>query len=109
MVGDMEESGRLPGSTRLATGLPSFSGAKLKSVSSLLRITPLATSWLPKKLSMVEVQLATSPFRSTATKWLVPTSGCGPAAVRGCAPGGVPGSEVRKDRSSRIIADRRLR
>ncbi len=42
-VGAMDERGRLPGCTRLATGLPSASaGAKLKSVSSLLSKKPPA-------------------------------------------------------------------
>ena len=36
-VGAIELRGRLPGSTRLATGLPSIVGERLKSVSSLLR------------------------------------------------------------------------
>ena len=36
-VGAMDERGRLPGCTRLATFIPFFSGAKVKSVISLLR------------------------------------------------------------------------
>ena len=57
----MEDSGRLPGSTRLATGSPSFSGAKVKSVSSLLSTMPRAISWLPNNPSTVEVILAILP------------------------------------------------
>jgi hypothetical protein len=40
-VGDMDERGRLPGSTRLAMGLPAASvGARLKSVNSLFSRKP---------------------------------------------------------------------
>ena len=61
MVGAMEERGRLPGSTRFATGLPSSSGAKAKSVSSLLSRKPSATTREPKPVSIVVVSESMSP------------------------------------------------
>ena len=71
MVGAIEERGRLPGSTRFATALPSFSGAKEKSVSWLFRMKP-PTIWRePKAFSTDVVIESTLPSPSTMTKWLV--------------------------------------
>ena len=75
-VGDIEERGRLPGSTRLAIGLPLASvGAKLKSVSSLLSKKPLTMRRAPKPASMVVVMATALPCASTMLMWLVPYSG----------------------------------
>ena len=79
----MEERGRLPGSTRLATGRPcSSAGAKLKSVSSLLSKKPpgrlgsvLTMRREPKPDSMVVVMASALPKASTMLMWLVPYSG----------------------------------
>jgi hypothetical protein len=77
-VGAMEERGRLPGCTRLATGLPSASvGAKLKSVSSLFSRKPLTIWRAPKTSSMVVVMARALPCASTMLMWLVPYSGWG--------------------------------
>ena len=61
MVGAIDERGRLPPSTRFATGLPSSSGAKAKSVSSLLSRKPSVITRLPKPVSMVVVAESMSP------------------------------------------------
>ena len=75
MVGAMEERGRLPASTRLATGLPSSVVAKEKSVSSLLSRKPLfVIRRAPKPSSMVVVIDTALPLRSTIEMWLVPNS-----------------------------------
>ena len=92
IVGDMEDTGRLPPFTALATGLPSFMGAKVKSVSSLLRKKPAAISWLPNGPSIVDVMVTTLPSLSTATKLVVPGTSLEGASVRGSASGGVPAS-----------------
>ena len=55
MVGAIELRGRLPASTRLATGRPSSSGAKEKSVSSLLSRKPPTIRCEPKPASIVVV------------------------------------------------------
>jgi len=74
-VGDMDERGRLPGSTRLAMGLPSAPlGAKLKSVNSLLSRKPLTMRRLPKAASIVVVMATALPCASTMLTWLVPYS-----------------------------------
>ncbi len=90
MVGDMDERGRLPASTRLAAWRPwASTGARAKSVSSLLSIMPPAIRPDPKGASTVAVMETTSPAASTITKWVVPgasavvsrptLSGAGPA------------------------------
>jgi hypothetical protein len=46
-VGDIDERGRLPGSTRLATGRPwASAGTKLKSVSWLFSRKPPGRRWV---------------------------------------------------------------
>src|SRR5262249_51014082 len=65
MVGAMELRGRLPGPTRLATGCPSRSGWKAKSVSSLLSRKPSTICRDPNALSMLVVKLRASPSAST--------------------------------------------
>ena len=74
MVGAIEERGRLPGSTRFATGTPSRWERKEKSVSSLLSRKPRAISREPKPASIVVVIETTSPASSTIDRWLVPGS-----------------------------------
>src|SRR5205814_9711878 len=65
-VGAIAERGRLPASTRLATGLPSSSGANEKSVSSLLSRKPLRViRRLPKASSIVVVIATALPYGST--------------------------------------------
>ena len=61
MVGDIALMGRLPGAGALATGLPSRTGSKEKSVSSLFRKNPLAMISEPKTNSTVMVIETTSP------------------------------------------------
>ena len=95
MLGDIDERGRLPPSTRLATGAPPAVGSKLKSVSSLLSTMPPATSELPKPPSTVEVSDATLPAASTAAKWVVDGTSPPGAEVRGWAPFGMPAFGLR--------------
>ena len=99
MVGDIELRGRLPPSTRLATGAPSFSGAKLKSVSSLLRIEAVDRQARSER-ALDRRGLATRrcPQRSTATMCEVPGTSASAAAVTRGAPGGVPAVDVRRSR-----------
>jgi hypothetical protein len=73
-VGDIDERGRLPGWTRLATGLPFASGSAEKSVSSLFSSTPRTMICAPNGASMVVVKLTALPQRSTMLMWLVPRS-----------------------------------
>ena len=86
----MDDNGRFPPITRLATGAPFFSGEKVKSVNSLFKKKPPATNWLPNGPSIVDVILAILPLRSTAVKCVVPATSLEMAAVRGIAPGGFP-------------------
>ena len=66
MVGAIDERGRLPGSTRFATGAPSTSGANEKSVSSLLsRKPPSVSRWLPNAHSIDDVIATALPAPST--------------------------------------------
>ena len=71
MVGAIELRGRLPGSTRLATGRPSRSGTKAKSVSSLLSMKPRTMSCAPNACSMLLVSATALPASSTTERWLV--------------------------------------
>ena len=76
-VGAIDERGRLPGSTRLATGRPVASaGAKLKSLSSLFSRKPRTIWRAPKASSMVVVIDTARPSASTMLMWLVPYSIC---------------------------------
>ena len=59
----MELRGRLPGATLLATGAPSSTGRKLKSVSSLLSRKPRTMMRLPKNDSIVVVIETALPSR----------------------------------------------
>jgi hypothetical protein len=86
-----------------------LTGAKVKSVNSLFRKKPLATSWLPKGPSIVDVIEATLPAPSVATKCVVAGTSEDSPAVRGCAPGGVPASYLGSDDVSEISADRPFR
>ena len=70
----MELRGRLPGPTRLATGLPSISGSKEKSVSSLFSKNPATMMREPKPLSMVVVMETMLPSESTTDRCEVPCS-----------------------------------
>ena len=76
IVGDIELRGRLPASTRLATGRPASSLArKEKSVSWLLSRKP-RTSWKLPKADSMEVVIDTAlPPASTIETWLVDGSG----------------------------------
>src|SRR3954469_23861883 len=71
MVGDIELRGRLPGSTRLATGCSGVPAEKEKSVSSLLSRKPRTIRPDPKLLSIVVVIETVLPNLSTIEKWLV--------------------------------------
>ena len=108
MVGDIEERGRLPGATRFATGRPSTSGRKEKSVSSLFEQHSRApSSRAPKTSSMVVVIATTLPAASMIDRWLVPFSGCGgwEAQRRRRPPGRVAGAR----RGQRAVAVDQLR
>ena len=72
MVGAIELRGRLPGSTRLATGRPSRAGRKEKSVSSLLSRKPRTINCEPNAPSMVVVIDTALPSPSMIEIWLVP-------------------------------------
>ena len=74
IVGDMAESGCLPGAGALATGFPSRTGSKEKSVSWLSRMKPFTIISDPIGASTVVVIETTSPRLSTMDMWLVP--GC---------------------------------
>ena len=65
MVGDVEERGRLPGSTRLATGRPNWSGRKEKSVSSLFSRKPRTITRAPNASSIVVVSETALPAASS--------------------------------------------
>src|SRR5690348_14778162 len=75
-VGAMVLLGRLPGCTRLATGIPPGpAGSAEKSVSWLFRMKP-STMWNdPNADSTVVVSAAALPSESTTLTWLVPCSG----------------------------------
>jgi hypothetical protein len=65
-VGAIELRGRLPGSTRFATGGPSASaGSSEKSVSSRFSRNPFTICRLPQPLSMVVVMFTMRPSPST--------------------------------------------
>src|SRR6266702_2069519 len=93
-VGDIELRGRLPGSTRFATGRPSCSGRNEKSVSSLLSRKPSTISREPNSCSMVVVMATASPAASTIERWLVEgRSKLAPSPHKlACDAGGTPGS-----------------
>ena len=100
MVGAMALRGRLPGSMRLATGFPSCSATKEKSVSWLFRRKPRTICWLPKAYS-IEVVIATAlPSASTMDRWLVEASSseASSASSASGAPGGEPGRARPSDR-----------
>ena len=67
MVGAIEERGRLPGSTRLATAASAGPGSKAKSVSWLLRMKPSTMSREPNAFSTDVVIEAMLPSASTMT------------------------------------------
>ena len=72
-----------PARTRLATGWPSRSGLKEKSVSSLLSRKPSTNSREPNGPSMVVVKLTALPSPSTMLIWLVDTGSiCGSGAAQ---------------------------
>jgi len=86
-------AGRLPGCTRLATGLPCASvGLSEKSVRWSLSRKPFVICMLPKALSMVVVIAIALPRRSTMEMWLVEGSSGESSLPRGSAPAGVPGA-----------------
>ena len=60
-VGAIDERGRLPPSTRFATGAPSTSGSRAKSVSSLLSRKPPLITREPKLVTIVVVAETMSP------------------------------------------------
>src|SRR6185312_16996555 len=74
IVGDIEDSGCLPGAGALATGFPSRDGSSEKSVSWLSRTKPPTTISEPNGASTVVVIDTTTPLSSTMDMWLVP--GC---------------------------------
>ncbi|MNI59414.1 hypothetical protein D3C73_1145750 [compost metagenome] len=111
MIGAIELRGRLPGSTRLATSLPSGSlNDEEKSVISLFNKKPRTKILLPNSLSMVVVMDSALPCLSTATRWLV--DGSSSALSRpsvSSLPSGSPGSATFMLRSGWINAPRARR
>ena len=111
MVGDIDERGRLPGSTRLATAAPSFSGEKAKSVSWLLSRKP-PTIWRePKAFSTELVMDSTLPASSTMVKWLVEGMSSMTPSTRSSAlsHGGSPGTDRIFGQRGRPAQQRRAR
>src|SRR5258706_3177921 len=91
MVGDMAESGRLPGAGALATGFASSTGSSEKSVRVLLRKNPFTITSAPNTDSTEVVMEITWPVLSTMVMWLVPCNTaerCGAYSARFC--GGAP-------------------
>src|SRR5690606_1968324 len=91
IVGAIVLRGRLPGWTRLATGVPSSStGSAAKSVSWLFSMNPSTIRNEPNDDSMEVVNAAALPCASTMLMWLVPCSGTGTGAPAGASnsPGG---------------------
>ena len=108
ITGAIEERGRLPGATALAAGAPSrCRGSNEKSVSWLFSRKP-STMWnAPNADSMVVVNDAALPCRSTTLMWLVPCSGgAGTGAMGGP---NSPGCAVPMVRSGEISAARPAR
>src|SRR5512135_2347096 len=90
-VGAIELRGRLPGSTRLATGRPPDCGTNEKSVSWLFSRKPRTITRAPNTSSIVVVASAL-PYLSTTEMCEVEVfggDGSGAKAVVG--PGGAPG------------------
>ena len=90
MTGAIDERGRLPPCTALATGWPASVGVNEKSVSWLLSTKPPTVRPEPNIDSTVVVMETTSPSASTTTKWLVPADSAVASWPRGTAmsPGG---------------------
>jgi hypothetical protein len=110
IVGAIELRGRLPASTRLATGLPFSSGAKEKSVSWLLRRKPRTIRREPKPSSIVVVIETALPRRSTIETCVVDGSSSASSVPRAAVEsGGVPGCATLSEASGRISAARLLR
>jgi len=111
----MDERGRLPGATALATGRPSSTARDEKSVSWLLRKNPPTARPEPNSDSTDVVIDATSPAASTTTKWLVPATSTVASAPKrdtaaSCsgspATGGAPARSRSVARGSRCSGDR---
>ena len=105
----MELRGRLPGSTRFASGAPSGPvGCAEKSVSWLFRTNP-STMWNePNADSTVVVIAAALPYLSTTEMWLVPCSRSWVCGLSGTGPKS-PGCAVPIDRFGSISAARCFR
>src|SRR5258706_1161741 len=94
MVGDMAESGRLPGAGALATGFASSTGSSEKSVRVLLRKNPFTITSAPNTDSTDVVMEITWPVLSTMVMWLVPCNTaerCGAYSARFCGGPHPPG------------------
>src|SRR3954464_12646101 len=93
MVGTIDERGRLPAATALATGRPCASvGEKEKSVSWLLRKKPSTIRPGPKMLSTVVVIDTTLPSAPPAMGCEVPVGASVLSAAINGASSGRPGS-----------------
>src|SRR3954471_11122381 len=91
MVGTIDERGRLPGATALATGRPwASTGEKEKSVSWLLRKKPSTMRPVPKIDSTVVVIETTLPSRSRMMKCEVPVGSSVLSLAATGAPAGTP-------------------
>src|SRR3954471_10789428 len=91
MVGTIDERGRLPGATALATGRPCAStGEKEKSVSWLLRKKPSTMRPVPKIDSTVVVIETTFPAASRIMKCEVPVGSGVWSVPAGAASRGTP-------------------
>ena len=110
-VGAMELRGRLPGSSRLATGPPSRSGRKEKSVNWLLSRKPRTMIREPNVVSMLVVMATALPSASTTLKWVVETPRAGSSGVwrNPVSTPGMPGCALPRLRPTAISPARRLR
>ncbi len=96
IAGIIDERGRLPAATALATGRPcSSTGENEKSVSWLLRKNPSTIRPVPKMLSTVVVMETTLPSASRTIRCDVPVGSSVRSAPATRAPAGTPGDRRR--------------
>src|SRR5690349_1407366 len=97
IVGLIDERGRLPGPGRFGSGTPGASGAKLKSVSSLLSRNPQPGTVMPEPpyCSIVVVNDTTLPHRSDTDRLVVerPSGAAGALPAAGAHAAYLPSGE----------------
>ena len=107
MVGDMALRGRLPAAGALATGSPSNTGCREKSVRVLLSRKPFTIVLAPNTDSTEVVMAITWPLLSTMVMWLVPCRiGERWGEKAACFCGGLPALAVPMSRDGSICAAR---